>query len=84
MRKIAAITGVLLLLLCLAGCSLQLEAPQTVSRETLEELHSSLQPEPQPQPEPLPSPNPFRSPSRNPSLRKRSCVWRERRKFWRA
>ena len=52
MRKLAAITGVLLLLLCLAGCGLQLEAPQTVSRETLEELHSSLQPEPQPQPEP--------------------------------
>ena len=62
MRKIAAITGVLLLLLCLAGCSLQLEAPQPVSRETLEELHSSLQPEPQPQPKPLPQPDPLPEP----------------------
>ena len=66
MRKIAAITGVLLLLLCLAGCSLQLEAPQTVSRETLEELHSSLQPEPQPQPEPWPQPEPLPEPEPEP------------------
>lgn len=69
MKKTLAILWIFLLLLCLWGCSLQLDQPQTVSRETLEALQSTLypqsspQPEPQPQPEPEPAPEPAPQPT---------------------
>lgn len=66
MKKTPVILWIFVLLLCLCGCSLQLDQPQTVSRETLEELHSSLQPEPQPQPEPVPAPEPLPEPEPEP------------------
>lgn len=56
----------LALLLCLPGCSLQMEQPQAVSRETLEELQSQLYPAPQPEPEPAPEPQPQPEPEPTP------------------
>ena len=68
MRKTSVVLGILLLLLCLAGCGLQLEAPQTVSRETLEGLQTGLYPAPAPevQPDPAPVPQPAPQPAPQP------------------
>ena len=66
MKKRCLMTGALVLLLCLCGCGLQLEAPQTVSRETLESLQSTFQPQPAPQPVPEPAPQPEPQPMPQP------------------
>ena len=58
MKKSILLTLFLAVLLCLWGCGLQLEAPQAVSRETLEALQGQPAPAPQPEPEPIPQPEP--------------------------
>jgi len=54
-------------LLCFAGCALQLETPQTVSRETLEGLQSTFYPQLQPESVPEPAPQPAPAPQPEPA-----------------
>lgn len=57
----------ILLALGLTGCSLELEQPQAVSRETLEAIQSERYPAPQPEPEPVPVPQPEPQPEPEPT-----------------
>ena len=69
MRKflIFLLLGAMMLSL-LGGCSLRLERPQTVSRETMAALQSAFapQPAPEPEPEPVPQPEPLPQPEPEP------------------
>jgi len=69
MRKflIFLLLGAMVLSL-LGGCSLRLERPQTVSRETMAALQSAFapQPAPEPEPEPVPQPEPLPQPEPEP------------------
>lgn len=66
MRKYLACFLIFTLLLTAGGCSLRLEKPQTVSRETMEALQQAFAPAPQPQEQPVPLPEPEPEPQPEP------------------